>query len=208
MHDTGHDGGGVLVLGNAGLVVLPLGRFGDAALFADKLQGLFRTLYIGLKELAVGTPAVDRGGEGEPFLQATLGGAALDNGGRAVALGDGDGLLLQHGNLRTHLGGLDRGDDTGGTGAADDDVHVDLFGKIGNGLKDDRGCVDVLGGDIGENIGAVGFDHGLDRAGINGIASGLGKAVVQSLFHGLAGEGPARIFFPKLIRQSWVPSSR
>ena len=191
MHDTGHDGGGILILGNAGLVVLPLGLFGDAALFADKLQGFFRTVDIGLKQLAVGTPAVDRSGKGEPLLQTGLGGAALDDGGGAVALGDSDGLLLQNGDLCAHLGGLDGGDDTGGAGTADHDVHIALFGKVGNGLKDHRGGVDVFSGNVGENIGTVRFNRGLDEAGVDGFSLGLGNAVLQGDADGFAGQGGA-----------------
>ena len=83
---------------------------------------------------------------------------------------------------------MDSGRHTGGTGTADDDIHVDLFGKIGDRLQDNSGGVDVLGGDVGQNIGAVRRNRGLDRAGVDRLTLGLGNAVVQSHTHGLTGQ--------------------
>ena len=191
MHDTSEEGGSILILGDAGLVVFPLGLLGNAALFADELQSLFRTVDIGFEQLAIGTPAVDSSGEGEPLFQATLGGTALDDGGGAVTLGDSDGLLLQDGDFRTHLGCFDSGDDTGGTGTADHDVHIALFGKVGDRLENDCGSIDVFCSDVSENISTVRLDSGLDRAGADSFALGLGNAVLQGDADRFTGQGSA-----------------
>ena len=186
---AGEDHGGVLVLAHTGLLVLPFGLLGDAAALADKADGLLGALNVGLEQLAVGTPGVHGGGKVDPLFQAALGRARLHDSGGAVALGDGDGLLLKDGDLRAELSRMDSGGHAGGTGAANDDIHIDLFGEIGDRLKDDSGGVDVLGRNVGQDIrGAVGLDLRLDRAGNHSLALGLRDAVGQSQLHGAGGE--------------------
>ena len=188
--DAGVDGGGVLILGDA-VLVFPLGLFGDAALLADELQSLFGALDIGLEQLAVVAPAVDGGGEGQPFLEAALGGAGLDDGGGAVALGHGNRFLLQHSDRRAELGCAHRGDDTGSAGAGDDHIDIDFLGKAGDGVKLNCGGIHIVGGDVLEDECAVRRDLRLDGAGVDSFALGLCNAVFEGRLYGGAGDGGA-----------------
>ena len=188
--DAGEHGVGGLVDLHAGLLVLVAQLAFQAALLAEEPQGIFGILNVSVDQPGIASPSIGGDAHILPAGDAAGGGAALDNGGSAVALGVGDGLLLQHHDLLALVQRLHGSHDTGSTGTADHDVAVDLLGEVLDLPHHHGGGVHILGDEVGGDKGALGGQNLLDVAVNDGSAAlGLGDALLQAGLGSIGGDG-------------------